>query len=160
MGRQVCLTMPKKRLFEEGTHARKRVIGQLVGYFVECAKLEKTKNDFKNNIFAYQAVFSNEVKEALDALKDIVNKKVIKNQAVQQLEFKGQKIVTELFNVFATDPERLLSEREFKKTIQGGGSTPTPRVICDYIAGMTDEYATKRYQQLFEPRFGSVFDRL
>lgn len=153
----------KKRLFEEGTHARKRVIGQLVGYFVECAKLEKTKNDFKNNIFVYQAVFSNEVKEALDALKDIVNKKVIKNQAVQQLEFKGQKIVTELFNVFATDPKRLLSEREFKKMIQGGGNTvntPTPRVICDYIAGMTDEYATKRYQQLFEPRFGSVFDRL
>jgi dGTPase len=85
---------------------------------------------------------------------------VIKSTAVQQLEFKGQKLVTELFEVFATDPKRLLDSRDFKRTIQGGGSIPTARVICDYIAGMTDEYATKRYQQLFEPRVGSVFDRL
>jgi dGTPase len=93
-------------------------------------------------------------------LKEIVVALVIKSTPVQQLEFKGQKIVSELFSAFATDPKRLLDPRDYKKTIQGGGATATPRVICDYIAGMTDEYATKRYQQLFEPRVGSVFDRL
>jgi dGTPase len=34
------------------------------------------------------------------------------------------------------------------------------RVICDYIAGMTDEYATRIYERLFVPRQGSVFERL
>jgi dGTPase len=34
------------------------------------------------------------------------------------------------------------------------------RVICDYIAGMTDEYATRMYERLFMPRQGAVFQRL
>jgi dGTP triphosphohydrolase len=34
------------------------------------------------------------------------------------------------------------------------------RVICDYIAGMTDEYATRMYERLFMPRQGTVFQRL
>lgn len=150
-----------KNLFNIDTQARKRVIGHLVGYFVERAKLRwQAEPAFKEEIFGFQAVFEPEIEEALRTLKEIVVELVIKSTPVQQLEFKGQKIVAELFSVFATDPKRLLDPRAFKRTIQGGGDTPTPRVICDYIAGMTDEYATKRYQQLFEPRVGSVFDRL
>ncbi|KIN62581.1 Deoxyguanosinetriphosphate triphosphohydrolase-like protein [Sulfitobacter noctilucicola] len=150
-----------KKLFNSGTQERKRVIGHLVGFFVERAKLvRQEKPAFADDIFAFQAVFDKENEEALRTLKEIVVELVIKSTPVQQLEFKGQKIVAELFAVFATDPKRLLDPRDYQRTIQGGGETPTPRVICDYIAGMTDEYATKRYQQLFEPRVGSVFDRL
>jgi dGTPase len=150
-----------KNLFNKSTQARKRVIGHLVGFFVERTKLvRQSEPAFADDIFAFQAVFDKEIEEALRTLKEIVVELVIKSTPVQQLEFKGQKIVADLFAVFATDPKRLLDPRDFKRTIQGGGDTPTPRVICDYIAGMTDEYATKRYQQLFEPRVGSVFDRL
>lgn len=148
-------------LFNEGTQARKQVIGHLVGFFVGRAKLARqAEPNFQDDIFGYQAFFDKPVEEALRTLKEIVVELVIKSTPVQQLEFKGQKIVAELFAVFATDPKRLLDPRDFRRTIQGGGNIPTPRVICDYIAGMTDEYATKRYQQLFEPRVGSVFDRL
>ena len=154
-------------LFDEGTPKRKEAIGRMVGFFVENTAFEDSYPDFKEPLFCYQAVFGPDasgsekgVTDALDVLKEVVNKLVVKSTAVQQLEFKGQKLVTELFEVFATDPKRLLDSRDFERTIQGGGSTPTARVICDYIAGMTDEYATKRYQQLFEPRVGSVFDRL
>ncbi|MEL7213681.1 MAG: anti-phage deoxyguanosine triphosphatase [Pseudomonadota bacterium] len=150
-----------KNLFNKGTQARKRVIGHLVGFFVERSTLVRQEEPaFADDIFAFQAVFDREIEEALRTLKEIVVELVIKSTPVQQLEFKGQKIVAELFNVFATDPKRLLDLRDYRRTIRGGGDTPTPRVICDYIAGMTDEYATKRYQQLFEPRVGSVFDRL
>lgn len=148
-------------LFKKGTQARKQVIGHLVGFFVGRTRLARqTEPNFQDDIFGYQADFEKPVKEALRTLKEIVVELVIKSTPVQQLEFKGQKIVAELFTVFATDPKRLLDPSDYRKTIQGGGDTPTPRVICDYIAGMTDEYATKRYQQLFEPRVGSVFDRL
>ncbi|MEH6521571.1 anti-phage deoxyguanosine triphosphatase [Sulfitobacter sp.] len=150
-----------EHLFNVDTHARKRVIGHLVGFFVQRAKLiRQIEPVFKHDIFGYQAVFEKDIEEALRTLKEIVVELVIKSTPVQQLEFKGQKIVAELFAVFATDPKRLLELRDYRRTIQGGGDIPTPRVICDYIAGMTDEYATKRYQQLFEPRVGSVFDRL
>jgi dGTPase len=148
-------------LFEEGTQSRKRRIGRLVGFFVENIKLMRHDEViFNQDIFAFHAILEKDVEDALRMLKEIVVELVIKSTPVQQLEFKGQRIVSELFSAFATDPKRLLDPRDYEKTIQGGGATPTPRVICDYIAGMTDEYATKRYQQLFEPRVGSVFDRL
>lgn len=33
-------------------------------------------------------------------------------------------------------------------------------VISDYVSGMTGEYATRFYENIFVPRKGSIFDRL
>ena len=149
-------------LFDKGSDIRKRSIGRIVGFCVEGTVFRLKHEAMLDPLFQYQAEFDADegVEGALDQLKKVVVDLVIKSTPVQQLEFKGQKMVTELFDAFATDPKRLLDERAYDETIQGGGNTPTARVICDYIAGMTDDYATKRYQQLFEPRVGSVFDKL
>lgn len=148
-------------LFLKDTQTRKHEIGRLVGFFVDQVTLnDQGETKFRENLLRWNAELPHLYSEALRVLKAVVVDLMIKNTAVQQLEFKGQKIVTELFGAFSADPKRLLDERDFKKTTQGGGGTATPRVICDYIAGMTDDYATKRYQQLFSPRVGSVFDRL
>ena len=147
-------------LFSERTTERKAQIGHLVGYFVRHVRLSEPDEEFSHPILRINAVLERDAKSVLKALKDFVYFDVIKSTPVQQLEFKGQKIVTELFDAFMTDPERLLMPRDWEKSREGGGDTPIERVICDYIAGMTDEYATKRYQQLFSPRVGSVFDRL
>ncbi|HRW60308.1 MAG TPA: anti-phage deoxyguanosine triphosphatase [Defluviicoccus sp.] len=149
------------RLFHKGTQSRKRVVGGLVGFFVENAILkELSEVDWDMGLFRWNVTLGKAERVALDTLQAAVVALVIKTPQVQQLEFKGQRIVTELFNAFATDPKRLLDPRDYAKTVQGGGKLPTPRVICDYIAGMTDDYARRRYQQLFEPRSGTVFDRL
>ncbi len=154
-------------LFEHDTPERKQAIGRMVGYFVEGTCFKDAHSSFSEPLFRYQAGFKIDamggkcdIEQALDVLKGLVVDLVIKTPSVQQLEFKGQKMVSELFEAFATDPKRLLDRRDYEKTIQGGGDVPTARVICDYIAGMTDDYATNRYQQLFAPRVGSVFDRL
>ena len=34
------------------------------------------------------------------------------------------------------------------------------RLICDYIAGMTDDYATRLYEKIYYPHKGSIFDRM
>jgi dGTP triphosphohydrolase len=34
------------------------------------------------------------------------------------------------------------------------------RVVCDYISGMTDSYASRMFERLFRPGFGKVFERL
>lgn len=144
------------QLFSENTHERKAAIGHLVGYFVSATRLQSDANGIDHPLLSANAVLPTDVAAELKVLKDFVYFDVIKATPVQQLEFKGQKIVTELFDTFMTDPERLLTPKEFAK----GQNLSMERVVCDYIAGMTDEYATKRYQQLFEPRVGSVFDRL
>jgi dGTPase len=154
-----------KSLFSTETYERKNAIGKLVGFCVQHTKLE-TSNPFCfiEPIFAFRAVLADDARQVLNILKDLVVNRVIRSATVQQLEFKGQKIVTELFEAFATDPERLLPKGDAQRWENAGGKVDKVvkqhRVICDYIAGMTDEYATKRYQQLFSPRIGSVFDRL
>jgi dGTPase len=32
------------------------------------------------------------------------------------------------------------------------------RLVCDYLAGMTDGYAARTYKRLFSPDFGSIND--
>ena len=148
-------------LFSEDTYKRKKAIGRLVDFCVQHTVLD-TLNPYRfgDPIFGYQAVIACDARAVLDKLQKLVETHVIFTTNVQHLEFKGQKIITELFHAFATDPTRLLPFRDAHRYEAAETDDLKQRVICDYIAGMTDDYATKRYQQLFEPRVGSVFDRL
>lgn len=143
------------------THIRKQTISQIVGFFVKSVKIIPISScQLGCPLLYYRAKLEDESKDALKELHGIVEEHVIKRPEVQQLEFRGQKIVTELFAAFATDPKRLMDERFYKESIQGRGDTEAARAVCDYIAGMTDDYAITRYRHLFVPRAGSVFDRL
>ena len=62
-----------------------------------------------------------------------------------------------VFEAMQADPERLLPRQELAKVSAADGN---PRVICDYVAAMTDTQLLKTYERLFAPRMGSVFDRL
>ena len=97
------------------------------------------------------------MKEILNDLKGFVYETVIQAPEVQLLEYKGQIIVLKLFETLKSNPSRLLPKNIYDLYLQENFSD---RVICDYIAGMTDNYATKMYQKLFIPTIGSVFDRL
>jgi dGTPase len=77
---------------------------------------------------------------------------VIKQTSIQQLEYRGQQIVMELFQALSSDPERLLPKNTAMRWLQAKENKLNQhRVIADYVAGMTDEYATKLYQTLFLP---------
>ena len=149
-------------LFSSETCERKQIIGQLVNYCLQNVYLDRVHEHGSScPVFRFQARMKRPARDLLERLKDFVEAHVIRRTPVQQLEFKHQKIVTELFHAFVTDPKRLLARRQYEKIDQAGGAAQqAERVICDYIAGMTDESATRRYQQLFEARTGSVFDRL
>lgn len=148
-------------LFSPETHKRKRVIGDLVGFCVRHVTLDRSNAaGFKHPLFQMKARIEPDADQVRDALQKAVMDHVVRSTNVQQLEFKGQKIITELFHAFETDPTRLLPDRTAQKYEKQPDEKGRYRVICDHIAGMTDEYATRRYQQLFAPRVGSVFDHL
>lgn len=148
-----------QQLFSGKTHERKQVIGTLVGYCIQHVIVADRLSNFQHPSLAYRARLTEPARAVREALQDVVMSKVVGSTTVQQLEFKGQKIVTELFHAFQTDPQRLLPTRD-AASYEEAPDDRKLRVICDHIAGMTDEYATKRYEQLFTPRAGSVFDRL
>ena len=66
-------------------------------------------------------------------------------------------MVVAVFEALQSNPDRLLPLAWRDRFSETGGDA---RVICDYVAGMTDPYLLKTYERLFAPRMGSVFDRL
>jgi len=143
------------KLFSHEHHLRKDAIGTLVNGFVTAIII----NDdpvFEEPLLRFNASLEPEFANALNVLKQLVFKYVIRKPEIQMLEYKGQQIVMGLFEAFASDPERLLplntQERWRTSELQGQNSH---RVLADYISGMTDEFAGRLYQQLFSPKAGS-----
>jgi len=53
---------------------------------------------------------------------------------------------------------RLLPESYDSLVRNANGEMERARVLCDYVAGMTDIFATRTYKRLFDPSFGSTVE--
>jgi dGTPase len=135
---------------------RKRFIGRLVHLFVMNVGIE-TVEELEEPLIRYRAVLPGPHRKFLDALQSLIEAKVIFTPNVQHLEFKGQKMVISVFEALQSDTKNLLPEDALALFESSGGDA---RVICDYVAGMTDAFLLKTYDRLFSPRMGSVFDKL
>lgn len=148
-----------QELFSKDSYRRKEQVGNLVHQFITSIYLQENKI-FKEPLLRWN-VFMDESWDALrEHIFELVFKKVIKSTNVQLLEFKGQKIVIELFEALSSDPKRLLPKSTYNKYDNGKDNNEKMRVICDYISGMTDEYATRLYEKIYTPHKGSIFDHL
>ena len=131
-------------------HKCKGAIGQLVNMLVTCVQFAPTNSDFEQKILGFNAELNQPQAQCLDILKKFVYHHVICKPEIQQMEFKGQKIVMDLFDAFSSDPERLLPNNTKNRWLKASEQGLNPqRVVCDYIAGMTDEYAGTMYRRLF-----------
>ncbi|MDT0510166.1 anti-phage deoxyguanosine triphosphatase [Novosphingobium sp. MMS21-SN21R] len=139
-----------------GAASRKRFIGRLVHHFLTAVEFVEVP-EFAEPFLRWRVRVASPQREFLDVLQDFVVREVITSPAVQHLEFKGQGMVVAVFEAMQADPQRLLPRDELVKFEAAGGSL---RIICDYVAAMTDTHLLKTYERLFSPRMGSVFDRL
>lgn len=90
--------------------------------------------------------YSPSVEEENRRLMDFLYRKLYCHWKVERMKAKAERLITELFNAYLENP-RLLPEK-YQRRMQG--ELPQ-RVICDYIAGMTDRYAIEEYKRLFDP---------
>ncbi len=139
-----------------GPASRKRFIGRLVHHFLTAVEFVE-RAEFAEPFLRWGVRVASPQREFLDVLQGFVVDEVITSPAVQHLEFKGQGMVVAVFEAMQADPARLLPREELAKYEVAGGDL---RVICDFVAAMTDTHLLKTYERLFSPRMGSVFDRL
>tara|TARA_R110002126_G_scaffold21598_1_gene77870 strand:- start:6827 stop:8215 length:1389 start_codon:yes stop_codon:yes gene_type:complete len=154
-------------LFHKESHCRKEAIGSLVNLMITNAIIEKNQSGCENPLLSLEVKLAPQIEKLRQHIFNLVCEQVIFDENVQQLEFKGQKLVIELFQTLAKDPNRFLpkpTRERLKKAGEGLESehkkSAQLRVICDFVSGMTDDYATKFYEKLFTPSKGSIFDRL
>lgn len=91
---------------------------------------------------------ADEVLKAHETLMRFMNEAVYTNPEAKGEEHKAEALLQELYACFLKDPAKL---PDFYRSMLE--LYPPERVICDYIAGMTDRYAVNLYQQLSLPKF-------
>ncbi|CAG9179032.1 Deoxyguanosinetriphosphate triphosphohydrolase-like protein [Cupriavidus laharis] len=87
--------------------------------------------------------FSPQIHEEAAALKRFLFRHLYRHYLVMRMSSKAQRIVSDLFGAFMSD-SRLLPPQY--QAVHGGDQ---PRLIANYIAGMTDRYAIREHRRIF-----------
>ncbi len=91
-------------------------------------------------------MFSPETKAMNRELKTFLYQNLYSHYKVERMRIKAERFLTMLFESYIENPTLLPSSYQDKYAESG-----RERVVCDYIAGMTDRYALDEYKRLFEP---------
>jgi dGTPase len=81
------------------------------------------------------------------ALKDFLFRNMYRHFRVNRSVIKAKRIVNELFALFLAEP--LVLPPEWAASCGPPKSLETARIVCDYIAGMTDRFAIQEHRRLF-----------
>lgn len=92
------------------------------------------------------ATFSAQVAQQNRQLKDLLLERLYRHYRVIRMQVKAQRLIRRLFRAYLDEPRQLPAE------IQCRVAEGSPeRVVCDYVAGMTDRFAIQEYRKLFDP---------
>jgi dGTPase len=86
------------------------------------------------------AGFSSPVDAERQGIKEFLRVNVYQNPELDPGKEDAEKIISELFAFWMSNPERLPRSHQEKED-------PLPRVVCDYIAGMTDNFIYEQYEK-------------
>jgi dGTPase len=129
----------------------RNLTGMLITDIIEATDLRlketgvKSASDIQNlpfNILGYSEDMQRRNRELMDFLFN----RLYRNFRVMRMQVKAEKIITELFNAYLSEP--LILPEQIQQWIPLRG---LDRSICDYIAGMTDRYAIEEHARLFDP---------
>lgn len=93
-------------------------------------------------------LMSEDVEFAFKGMRKYMFANVYTNPKAKGEECKAESIVKELFRYYMEHPE-LLSNEYIERMWQAGQTQE--RSVCDYISGMTDQYAIAKFQEFFIP---------
>ncbi|MFH1190629.1 MAG: deoxyguanosinetriphosphate triphosphohydrolase [Candidatus Omnitrophota bacterium] len=90
--------------------------------------------------------FSSEIKRMRKPLRQFLLQKLYHHYRVVRMSTKAMRFIRELFTEYLKRPAQMPPEIQRRISREG-----VRRVVCDYIAGMTDRYALDEYKKLFNP---------
>jgi dGTPase len=95
---------------------------------------------------AATVAFSDEAEAMLAEHETFLSERAYQHPRVAAMDYKARLIIRAVFEAHVKQP-RLLPVRYFRRIDEQG----LHRVVCDYIAGMTDRFCQDTYHGLFEP---------
>lgn len=137
----------RARLFEEQDLPREYT--DVLGHSVR-ERLDVMIHDMiENSLDRPEIVMSPGMEEAMKGLRQWMFDNVYRGGLAKAEEAKAKQLIVYLFNYYMEHIEELPSEY---LTMMERRGEKKERVVCDYIAGMSDSYAIVTFEKLFVPR--------
>lgn len=127
--------------FTELPHEIIRILGETHSKRIDTMN----KDMIFNSLNQPEIKMSNEVENAMLALREYLFKNVYIGSTAKKEEYKAKKMLKMLFEYYVANPEKIDNERfETGEQIE--------QAVADYLAGMTDRYAVKLFMKNFVPQ--------
>ncbi len=90
--------------------------------------------------------FSQPMEAKRKPLREFLFTYLYNHYRVSRMTDKAKRFIKELFDIYVEKPAQLPQSTQSRLK-----NDSTKRVVCDYIAGMTDRFALNEYKKLFDP---------
>jgi dGTPase len=94
------------------------------------------------------AAFSPAMAPQVEELKQFMRERLYHHYRVSRMTQKAGRVLAQLFETYMREPRQIPQHVLARGEADG---EPIPRIIADYIAGMTDRFALDEYRKLFDP---------
>ena len=145
-------------------------VGKRIGRYIQATRLETDTNPLSGltRRYGYKLIIDPDVRAESKLFKQLAFEVVFLSPQLKQLEHKGNRMLHQLWEVLgqryvtgdSIDGQdfQLLPSDAAAEISEAADQAARARLVCDFLAGMTDGYAARTYKRLFSPDFGSIGD--
>jgi dGTPase len=135
---------------------RLEAVRRMIGAMVDDVLTETRRRAAKDRVGSPEDVrnldhalvaFSRDMVEDLGALRAFLMERMYRHWKVNRTRSQARRMLAEMFQLFMGEPDVLPAE--WYGRTQGRNQAGVARVVCDYVAGMTDRYAIEEHRKLF-----------
>ena len=122
------------------------IINEMVSDVVKTTKKNIKENNIKNLNDIYKTktqlvAFSDKMQKFDKKIKNFLKRKMYFDKKVNAKTNFGRKVILRLFTQIKKNPKQYINIKKYD-------NSKIERIICDYIAGMTDRYAINLYKKI------------
>ena len=135
----------------------REMIGTMVGDVLEESRrrLDKFNPQSPDDIRKAKkpvVAFSREMAKNVKEMRKFLFERMYRHYTIDRIRLKVEQIIPEMFNAFMTYPNVLPSHWQDRLVEAGGDKDQKKkaRLVTDYIAGMTDRFALREHERMFE----------
>lgn len=128
-----------------GGRTRKMAIGTLINYALYSIMATHDAR-FTDPLYAWSISLRPPAEELISDLKRLTYQEVILNHRIQRPRRRMQKMIVQATEALFNSPRTLLPPDKYQSYKEQGEDR---RLLCDYIAGMTDRYLTQYHHEIF-----------
>ena len=145
-------------------------VGKRIGRYIQSTSLQTDANFLSGstNRYKFRLAIDPVAKAESKLFKRLAFEVVFLAPQLKQLEHKGSRMLRQLWEILEEryikgnpiDGQHFqLLPADTAAEIEAAPDEPArARLVCDFLAGMTDGYAARTYKRLFMPDFGSIGD--